>query len=267
MRLESLTAQRAEIARRSSLESAGHFRLPVFPVLPQFVRCDPSPVLAALGRFKSETRRFSAPVTDTSYSYFNDYFTSPDAEVAYALLRQMAPKRLIEVGSGNSTKLFRQAIKDGGLSTDLVSIDPFPRAPIEAMADRVVKSRLEQLPASYIPEALSRGDILFIDSSHEVRVGNDVVNLLLNIVPKLEAGVLVHLHDIFLPYEYPRNWLIDQRWDWNEQYLVQAVLQGSDEFEVLWPGHFLQRTLSGFTDHFDFKSAGLASSLWLQKLV
>jgi hypothetical protein len=268
MRLDSLTAERAEMARRSALDRTGHFGRPVFPLLPQFARCDPGPLLSAVARYKSELRRFSEAVTDTTgYSFFNDYFVSPDADVAYALLRQTQPRRVMEVGSGNSTKLFRQAIADGGLRTELASIDPDPRTPVDATADRFVMSRLEDLPSSYIPDSLQQGDILFIDSSHEIRVGNDVLNLLLNIVPKLEAGVLIHLHDIFLPYEYPREWLIDHGWNWNEQYLVQAMLQGSEQFEVLWPGHFLQRTLPQFGGHFDLKPGGMASSLWLRKLV
>ena len=101
-------------------------------------------------------------------------------------------------------------------------------------------------------ETLKCNDILFIDSSHQIRIGNDVVKLLLDIIPALKKGVLVHFHDIFLPYDYPRQWIIDNRWEWNEQYLVQAMLQGSVEFEVLWPGHFLQRTFPNFANLFRF---------------
>ncbi len=85
-------------------------------------------------------------------------------------------------------------------------------------------------------------------------------------LPRLKRGVIVHLHDIFLPFEYPREWLIDLGWRWNEQYLVQALLQDSDSMEVLWLGHYFERTVSTFRDHFPAMKRGRASSLWLRKL-
>jgi predicted O-methyltransferase YrrM len=264
-RVESRTAERVEAARLSELDREGHFSRQMFPVLPQFVACDPGPVLAAVAGFREATQRFCSS-RGGEYSYLNDYFSSPDAEVAYALVRSLRPRRLIEVGSGNSTLLFRGAIRDGGLSTELVSIDPAPRTTIEHAADRVVKRRLERLPAGETIDALSANDIFFIDSSHDVRIGSDVVELFLKIVPSLKKGVVVHVHDIFLPFEYPRSWIIDKRWSWNEQYLVQGILQDSDRFEVLWPGHYLQRTWSGFADHFNSAFVGRAASLWLRKV-
>ena len=265
LRIESRTAERAEIERLLNLEKVGQFGRPVFPILSQFSDCDPTPVLNAVGRYSENIGRFSVESRSPGYSYANHYFTSPDAEIAYVLVRTFKPKFLVEVGSGNSTQLFRKAIDDGKLGTELVSIDPLPRKAVDAIAHRIITQRLEELPVSYFCENLEPNDILFIDSSHQVRIGNDVVKLLLNIIPVLKKGVIIHFHDIFLPYEYPRQWIIDNRWDWNEQYLVQALLQGSDQFEVLWPGHFLQRTLLDFTNYFDFKPQGTASSLWLRK--
>jgi hypothetical protein len=266
MSLISLTAEWAEAARLLTLKEAGHFNKPVFPLLPQFAHCNPMAVLDAVASFNSSTKRFCYPRTDNGYSFSNNFFTSPDAEVAYALVRTFKPGRIIEVGSGNSTHLFREAIDDGELGTELVSIDPSPQKAIEKIAHRIISQHLEHLPVSYFCEALECNDILFIDSSHQVRIGNDVINLLLNIIPALKKGVLIHFHDIFLPYDYPLQWMIDYRWDWTEQYFVQALLQGSDQFEVLWPGHFLQRTLPNFPTYFDFKPQR-ASSLWLRKIV
>src|ERR1700733_14073508 len=267
VRIESRTAERAESERLLNLEKAGQFGRPIFPILPQFSDCDPTPVLNAVERYGENIRRFSVESRSPSYSYANEYFTSPDAEIAYVLVRIFKPKSLIEIGSGNSTHLFREAIDDGKLGTELVSIDPSPRKAVGAIAHHIITQRLEQLSVSYFCETLDPGDILFIDSSHQVRIGNDVVKLLLNIIPILKKGVLLHFHDIFLPYEYRRQCLIDDRRDWNEQYLVHALLQGSDQFEVLWPGHFLQRTLRNFSNYFDFKPQGTASSLWLRKIV
>ena len=266
VRIESLAFETAELVRLRKLENEGHFDRSILPVLEQFQRCDPMAVLKVVQRFGDQTARFDGVEGEGAYSFRNDYFTSPDAEVAYALVRHLRPAHLVEVGSGNSTLLFREAIKDGGLATELISIDPFPRVAIEGVADHVMAQRLEDIPANYLCDTLGPNDILFIDSSHEVKLGNDVVNLLLKVVPILENGVVVHLHDIFLPYEYPRAWIIEKRWKWNEQYLVQALLQGSRQLEVIWPGHFLQRTLPGFTDYFAARQAGAASSLWLRKI-
>jgi predicted O-methyltransferase YrrM len=268
LRIETRAAEFVEKRRLLDLERDGHFLRQVFPVLPQIARCEPDPVLRAVETYRDQTSRFARPTQDGMYSFSNDYFTSPDAEVAYALVRLLNPKRIIEVGSGNSTYLFREAITDGSLDTKLVSIDPSPRREVETVADCVIHRRLEPVPSSELQDVLHCNDILFIDSSHEIRSGNDVVSLFLNVVPKLNIGVVIHIHDIFLPFEYPREWVIENKLNvnWTEQYLVQAVLQGSDQFEVLWPGYFLQRTMPRFSDYFHCEPEGIATSLWLRKI-
>jgi hypothetical protein len=264
----SLAAERAETARLLSLEAAGHFDEPAFPLLRQFVDCNPAPILAAVERYASETRKFDRQGGDETlgYSFANDYFTSPDAEVAYAMLRELRPRRIVEVGSGNSTRLFRAAILDGSLRTEIVAIDPFPREEVDGVASRVYRTRLEDLPEKQLFAELESGDVLFIDSSHKIEAGNDVVTLLLRVVPRLSAGTILHVHDVFLPFEYPREWLVDFGWKWNEQYLVQALLQDSAAIEVLWPGYYLERTLMNFKDHFPAMRKGHATSLWLRKV-
>lgn len=262
--IETRTVERKEQQRLKSLYAGGHFSKEAFAVLPQFLASDPAPILTAVDRFRDITGRFSRPEQSDMYSFHNDYFSSPDAEVAYAMLRGLKSQTLVEVGSGNSTLLFREAIRDGSIETKLVSIDPAPRKSVEATADRIMKCRLEQVSLCEF-QSLRENDILFIDSSHEVHIGNDVNRLILEIMPNLQKGVVIHIHDIFLPFEYPREWMIDEFRRWNEQYLVQALLQDSDRFEVLWPGHFLQRTLPNFARHFSPEILGRASSLWLRK--
>jgi Methyltransferase domain len=266
VQITSCAAERAERARLESLDRAGQFGSPILPVLKQFNACDPMPLIVAVSRFRDRMQCFSSASSETGYSYHNDYFTSPDGEVAYAMVRRLAPKCLVEVGSGHSTKLFRSAIQDGALTTKLISIDPSPRTPIFGIADEVISQRVEDLPPSFFLENLGRDDILFIDSSHHIQSGNDVLALTLKVIPILKPGVAIHYHDIFLPFEYPREWMIERRWTWNEQYLVHALLDGTDQLEVLWPGHFLQRALPGFKDHFAPQAQGRASSLWLRKL-
>jgi predicted O-methyltransferase YrrM len=269
LRIETKTAERNETERLLALDRAGHFREQAFPVLTQIVACDPHPVLEAVEKYKDQTVRFSAPsASGGGFSFSNDYFSSSDAEVAYALIRLLKPKRILEVGSGNSTHLFREAIKDGELSTRVISIDPSPRREIETVADEVIRRRLEDISSADLKGVLEAGDILFIDSSHEIRPGNDVVRLFLNIVPRLRSGIVIHVHDIFLPFEYPREWIIENTLNvkWAEQYLLQAMLQASNEFEVLWPGYFLQRTLPGFSNYFHDGARRFAASFWLRKL-
>ena len=268
LKIETRTADRAEMARLLNLEQNGHFGRRVVPLLPQIARCDPHSLLEALDTYREQTRRFARLGDSGKYSFSNDYFTSPDAEIAYVLIRLLHPKRIVEVGSGNSTHLFREAITDGSLDTNLVSIDPSPRREVQSAANQVIRKRLEDVPSSELQDVLHANDILFIDSSHEIRSGNDVVNLFLNVLPNLRSGVVIHVHDIFLPFEYPREWVIQNTLNvnWTEQYLVQALLQGSNQFEVLWPGHFLQRTLPNLADHFGGALMGVAKSLWLRKL-
>jgi hypothetical protein len=263
LRIETRTAERIETARLAGLAASGHFAEPAFPILPQFVNCDPSIIGDSIHRFKDDTRRFCDRSRE-GYCFHNDFFMSPDAEVAYAIARTLRPRRIIEVGSGNSTQLFREAIDDSNSQTELVSIDPSPKKSIREVADRTIQARVEDTSSSWF-EDLQPNDVLFVDSSHLVSTGNDVVHMILNIVPKLRPGVVLHFHDIFLPYDYPQLWIVAQRRGYNEQYLVQALLQNSSDLEVLWPGHFLQKTWTRFADLFEPRPMGAASSLWLCK--
>lgn len=265
MRLDTLTADRADIARLQTFVRAGHFNTPVFPVLKQFQSCDPSEILQLVNRCESRFERFKSETNPNAFNFENHFYRSPDAEVLYAIVRLFGPKRIIEVGSGYTTLLFRHAIEDGGLQTVLTSIDPAPRREIAKYADRIVSSKLEDVDDLTPFSQLKEHDILFIDSSHEVALGNDVLKLYLTIIPLLNPGVIIHIHDVFLPYEYPEQWMVECRWKWTEQYLVQAMLQCSTEFDVLWCGHYLQKTQPEILKNFRYWDGADARSLWLVK--
>ena len=266
LRLDTLTAENLEHARLASLDAKDHFTQPVFTLPEAFKAMDVNPLLEELQRYTERFNDFANPAeNDVGFTFANDYFPSPDAEVLYGLVRKYQPKTFIEVGSGNSTKIVRQAIIDGGLTTQLVCIDPAPRLEVAQLADRFLPDAVEALSEPDLFRSLRPGDILFIDSSHEIKTGNDVVFLYLKVIPELPPGVLVHCHDIFLPYDYPRKWVIENRWLWNEQYLVQLMLTVTNSFEVLWAGHHLQRTLADFQQFFPRAKDRLASSLWLRK--
>lgn len=266
LRLDTLTAERLETHRLLDLAAKGHFEKPVFPVLNLFKDCDPAVIFAEVAKHEKRFAEFAAtPKGGKKFSFDNEYFTCPDAEVLYAMVQLYCPRNIIEVGSGNSTLLFRQAITDARIDTCLVSIDPYPRREITQYSDEVIPDRVEKLHDLNRFDGLKANDILFIDSSHEVKAGNDVLFLFLEILPSLQPGVLIHIHDVFLPYEYPRFWVMAEKRNWPEQYFIQALLQGSAHYEVLWAGHYHQRNLPDFKSRFMHWRGESAKSLWLRK--
>ena len=266
LRLETLTAWKHENERVRRLADAGHFQKPVFPVLDSFSSFDGRLVLDGYAAFRDDCRRLLTPDGDQRrYNPNNDYYPPPDACPTYLVARLFKPKIWFEIGSGNSTKVVRQAIEDGKLATKLICVDPIPRTDITAVADEFVRSEIEVLDPGYIADQLNADDVLFIDSSHKVKVGGDACHLLLNVLPRLRPGVLVHIHDVFLPYEYPQSWVEDGR-DWSEQYLVQAMLQFGSRFRVIWPGFYVQKCRPEICSRLDFMQQGSAQSLWLRIL-
>lgn len=170
--------------------------------------------------------------------WLNAWCPSLDGMALMALLRRLNPLRMVEVGSGMSTKFARHAIRAYGLRTGITSIDPQPRAEIDALCDRVIRKPLEAC-APELFDALEPGDVFFLDSSHRAFQGSDVTVFFLEILPRLKPGVIVHVHDIYLPDDYISGHV---RRMWNEQYLLAtALLFGADRFEVLFPGWFVGR--------------------------
>src|SRR3954463_1227504 len=164
------------------------------------------------------------------------------------MLRVLRPSRVVELGSGQSTLVMARAACQNeaeGRPLVLESFDPYPgvaQPPLPGLA------ALERVPAQEVPpqvfEALGPGDVLFVDTTHTVKLGSDVNHIVLEVLPRLRPGVVVHLHDIFLPYEYPRVWPEEYGLYWSEQYLVQAFLAFSAGYEGLAAVHALQRQRS-----------------------
>lgn len=159
-----------------------------------------------------------------------------DGASFYSFMRHNRPTRYVEVGSGNSTKFVARARRDGGLDTMVTSIDPHPRAEIDLLCDQVVRAPLEQAPAT-IFEPLAAGDIVFFDGSHRAFMGSDVAVFFLEILPRLASGVLVCVHDILLPWDYPPGW--GTRY-YSEQYLLAMHLLAREPIVTpLLPGHYV----------------------------
>lgn len=197
-----------------------------------------------------EFRPPRSSLVPTEYHLDNGLFSGGDADLLYAMVRRFKPARVLEFGAGFSTLVAAaaaQANRREDIETTLVSYDPYAVAPPVGAVPGL--SSLRPLAAESIPardyESLASGDVVFIDSSHTVRVGGDVVHLLTEVLPRLPPGVIVHLHDIYLPWHYPRSWVSHNRWYWAEQYLLQALLCDSPSWEVLVAAHALSRAHPG----------------------
>lgn len=166
------------------------------------------------------------------------YFASLDAVALYGMLVEFRPKRLIEIGSGYSTKFARRAIREHGLQTHITSIDPEPRAEIDQICDQVIRQPLEEVALSLFDE-LQPGDFMFVDSSHRTFTNSDVTVVFMDVLPRLGEGVLVHFHDIFWPNDYPPEW--NGRY-YSEQYMLGAYLLSTGaSAKVLLPNAFIVR--------------------------
>jgi len=173
----------------------------------------------------------------TEFFTQNTQYSWLDSRALFVLLRQWQPRRMIEVGSGFSTLLAADVNRRFlGSSMDITCIEPFPRAFLRngvPGVSRLIESKVQDVPLREFA-ALEAGDILFIDSSHVAKTGSDVNFLYFEVLPRLAHGVRVHVHDIFLPHDYLRNWVIDENRSWNEQYLLRALLMYSSAFRVVF---------------------------------
>ncbi len=182
--------------------------------------------------------------SETGYYLDNGYFGPGDADLYYSLIRSRKPKRIVEIGSGHSTRLAALALArnaDEGLPGVLVCVEPY-RHPdwIRAAGAELVAVPVEQVPPEVFA-ALTADDVLFIDSSHMIRPQGDVLFEILEVLPSLAPGVLVHVHDIFSPAEYPQEWVVERMHFWNEQYLLEAFLTFNGRFEILCGLQYLLR--------------------------
>lgn len=162
-----------------------------------------------------------------------------DTFALYAMVARARPQTFVEIGSGMTTCFTRQAITDFGLSTRLISIDPQPRSAIDSICDQVVRAGLETCDLS-IFDTLQPNDIVFFDGSHRSFMNSDVTVFFIDVLPRLKPGVIVHLHDIQLPWDYPD---LFTDWYWNEQYLLAVYLMNAmSRIEPLAPTRFISES-------------------------
>ena len=232
--------------------------------------------ISLLKQFSYQDELMLVPI-DRSEEYLGFYhrnhsFENADAEMLYNMVRYHKPRKVIEIGSGYSTRMMKLALdknKDEGRSSKHVCIEPYEMPWLEQLGvDDVVREKVEDVDP-HIFDQLEAGDILFIDSSHVLRTAGDVFVEYLHILPSLKPGVLVHIHDIFLPYEYPKSWIVNERRFWTEQYILQAFLVCNPDFEILSAVHWLSR------DHSELlavvcpayrKLGGAPGSFWIRRV-
>jgi predicted O-methyltransferase YrrM len=207
---------------------------------------------------------------DLSFYYeHNSQFGWLDSRSLFCLLRMIKPRRIVEVGSGYSSLLMSD-INEKYLNgvADITCIEPYPR-PFLLKGSNAGRYTLRTLRVQDVDmsvfAALDSGDLLFIDSSHVCKTGSDVTHLFLNVLPRLNPGVYVQIHDIFLPEDYRKDWVIDESRSWNEQYLLQALLIDNQNFEVVYGSHYAYRRFPELVAAATGKPAYGGGSFWIRR--
>lgn len=233
-------------------------------------------LLRELAAYQPDLPFRPAHTPELRYWFDNGYFSAPDGVLLYSMLRHLRPARVVEIGSGHTSALMLDTDERflGG-RTEFTFLDPNPERVRGLIGPNRAGVRVLAMPVQQLPlaefDALQTGDVLFIDSSHVSKIGSDCNHLYFEVLPRLTAGVVVHIHDIFWPFEYPRHW-VDGGRAWNEAYLVRALLSDSRRYRVLCFGSYLESqaaaewaaALPGATRRSPADPLTGASSLWLR---
>ena len=204
--------------------------------------------LQLLSRFNYNEELLQFPierdVNSLSFYHDNGTFGFGDAEYLYNMIRHLKPKRIIEIGCGSSTLMTVNAYKknkqdDSSYDCKITCIEPYEEPWLEQLGVDILRSKLEDIDVS-IFKTLEKNDILFIDSSHIIRPQGDVLMEYLEILPQLNSGVIIHIHDIFSPKDYPDRWIFGKQHRlWNEQYLLEAFLYYNNQFRIVGSLNYL----------------------------
>lgn len=201
----------------------------------------------AISPYSEEWTFSETPNGDWHKFHFNNgFFERVDAEVAYSFVRHRRPKRIIEIGSGNTTLVMAAALAKNraeGFPGELISIEPYPAPFLKdgwPGVSQLIEKPVQQVPLELF-RSLGKDDILFIDSSHVVSLDSDVLYECLQILPEIAPGVWIHFHDIFTPLDYPEKFVMTNLCFWSEQYMLEAFLAFNSAFKVIWAGSAMQQ--------------------------
>lgn len=210
------------------------------------------------------------PEHPRGFFWNNPAFTFADAMSTYAFIRLRKPSLVIEIGSGFSTLAASKALSknaENGVKGRIVCIEPFPKPWLREIphVQEVLARPAQEFDAGWFNRTLRDGDLLFIDSTHVVKTGSDCAHLYLRVLPFLEHRLLLHAHDIFLPFGYPREWVEDRSIHWNEQYILYALLLGNPSFRVLFGSNLLRHHRPDELERFMHgRSQARGGSLWFE---
>jgi predicted O-methyltransferase YrrM len=200
-------------------------------------RDDYREVLCQFRKYSGDLQKISLTDSIGEACWINRMMPPLDSAALYSFLRLNQPKLYLEVGSGYSTKMARRAVRDAEMQTRIVSIDPNPRAEVDYICDEVIRKSVETVEVTVF-DRLQAGDVLFFDGSHCCYMNSDVTVFFLEVLPRLRSGVVVQIHDIALPYDYPPE--MTERY-YSEQYLLACCLSNRDRYRVLLPNHFVAK--------------------------
>jgi hypothetical protein len=213
-----------------------------------------------------------SPSPSHRYHFQAPTFGYADAITLRAMILHHRPRRLIEIGSGWSSACTLDTVSEAKLRTELTFIEPYPDLLGEVLRDgdrervEILEAPVQDVPLSRF-EALEEDDILFIDSTHVVKTGSDVVQELCEILPRLKQGVVIHIHDVFYPFEYPHEWAVEENRSWNELYALRAFLAFNRSFEILFFNDFFAQLARPVLERdcpLFLKNTG--GSLWLRRV-
>lgn len=181
---------------------------------------------------------FNPPIKDSGvksdFYWENPLFSFSDAMAYYCMIRHFKPNRIIEIGSGFSTLVARKALHDNQKG-EIVSVEPYPSEVLKSVATDIelITKPVQEIDVEFFKNSLRENDILFIDSTHTVKVGGDCLYIYLKILPSLEFATVVHVHDIYLPFMFPKHLLKLQQY-WCEQYLLYAYILDNPRIRILY---------------------------------
>lgn len=229
-------------------------------------------VLEEFASFYDELPFEDEPSEKMRYGFRNPSYSYSDAISLYSMIRRLKPKRIVEVGSGNSSccMLDTNDLFFNG-EIDIRFVEPYPQMlkslvrPEDLAKREIIEKRLQDVDIEVFT-SLQENDILFVDSTHVSRVGSDVNQMFFEILPHINEGVYVHFHDIHYPFEYPAHWVYEGRW-WTENYLLRAFLEFNSDFEIVYSNTFMQRFHREFFEsRMPLCLENQGASIWLRRM-
>jgi len=237
------------------------------------IRINPKTILEWVEKITVYAKEFEWAARDkrTGQVPWAETYTTFDSVVLYCLLRYLKPKHYIEVGCGFSSMISSEALRANerdGIQAEAIFIEPYPGTRLEGfnLYGELLPEKIENVPLELFRN-LSSNDVLFIDTSHVLKCQNDVEWELLHILPNLGNGVMVHIHDIYTPYEQPEDWLLGRYAPGfaNEQYALEALLSGGSSFEICLPLHLIKREYPHLAKSLLDTSQDRGQAIWIRK--